>query len=364
MSQYTQQYVLRRPGVGDAIAIRGGHPITVSLSKGNGAYTASLVFSEVENPQVRQDSDWISLTTLDTSDEVDVSVPLTAKVIATRVTTIAAGVPRLSAVMTVTSSELAGLHQRRRHASGRQDDFGVVPPPLTPFFPNQADLQHHYDYTDPNVLWQDTLLSVPITANGQSILGVTDKGAGGVDLNKGLTPRIFDDVTFPFSVAGGITGVNSGFVSGTFPPPQTFFVVYQVNVDSLGDLISLEGTSGFKISTKGDIAFNSWYNSLQLTSGVPDEHDKWLAAVVMHRANSTQSLWHSQDSVVRTGTVTAITLELAGDIDVCAFNTNNTNPNKGPVAESGAWNVDDVGVPTLVDEFKAHTESKYGVVWA
>lgn len=369
MSQYTQQYVLRRPGVGDVIAIRGGHPVTVSLSKGNGAYTASLVFSEVGNPQVRQDSDWISLTTLNTSDETDVAVPLTAKVIATRVTTIAAGAPRLSAIMTVTSSALAGLHQRRRHASGRQDDFGVAPPPIIPpipFFPNQADLEHHYDYTDINVLWQDTLLTNPITANGQSILGVTDKGAGGVDLDKGLTPRIFDNVSFPFSVAGGdggAAGVNSGFVSGTFPPPQTFFVVYQVNVDSLGDLISLEGTSGFKISTKGDIAFNSWYNSLQLTSGAPDEHDKWLAAVIMHRANNTQSLWHSQDATERTGATTAITLQLAGDIDVCAFNTNGSNPNRGPVAEAGAWNVDDVGVPTLVDDFKTYTSNEYGVVW-
>lgn len=246
-----------------------------------------------------------------------------------------------------------------------QLDSPITAPPI-PFFPNQADLQHHYDYTDINTLWQDSGLSVPITANGQTIIGVTDKGAGAVNLNKGLTNRVFDNVSFPFSVAGGDgngAGVNSGFVSGAFPPPQTFFVVYQVNVDSVGDVISLEGTSGFKISTKGDIAFNSWYNSLQLTSGAPDEHDKWLAAVVMHRANSTQSLWHSQDAIVRTGTVAAITLELAGDIDVCAFNTNGSNPNRGPVAEVGAWNVDDVGVPTLVDDFKTYTSNEYGVVW-
>lgn len=150
MTIYTQSYALRRPGVGDVIAIRGGHPITASLSKGNGVYTAQLVFSEVQNPQVRQDSDWIALTDLDTSDETDVAVPLTATVIATRVTTVAAGIPRLSAVMTVTSSALAGLHQRRRHASGRQDDFGVAPPPLTPPFPPFTSEATNYDTADVN----------------------------------------------------------------------------------------------------------------------------------------------------------------------------------------------------------------------
>ncbi len=360
MSQPQHTYSLRKEigfGVEIALSIMG-EPHEIQIEDQSGAYTLAVRTTTDPLASIRALSQWISFSV---TPGVLTPVPAGVRKIAVEIVSINSDAPK--ATVFHMPGFFRGTESARYYGVDQLDSPGSVAPPI-PFFPNQADLEHHYDYTDINVLWQDTLLSVPITANGQSILGVTDKGAGGVDLNKGLTPRIFDDVTFPFSVAGGTTGVNSGFVAGTFPPPQTFFVVYQVNVDSLGDLISLEGTSGFKISTKGDIAFNSWYNSLQLTSGAPDEHDKWLAAVVMHRANSTQSLWHSQDSVVRTGTVAAITLQQAGDIDVCAFNTNNTNPNRGPVAEAGAWNVDDVGVPTLVDDFKTYTSNEYGVVWA
>lgn len=127
MARYTQRYKLRRLGIGDVVFVRGGELVTASLDKVSGTYTAQLVYSTVLSPNPRVDSDWISLSSLDTLDVADTSLPAAATAVATRVTALPSVVSRSPAVMTIASSSLLGLHQRQRHASGRQDDFGAEP---------------------------------------------------------------------------------------------------------------------------------------------------------------------------------------------------------------------------------------------
>lgn len=48
-----------------------------------------------------------------------------------------------------------------------------------------------YDFSDITSLWQDTGLTSAVTADGQSIKGVTDKSGGGLDLTEATAPPTY-----------------------------------------------------------------------------------------------------------------------------------------------------------------------------
>lgn len=180
MTQYKQTYATTRLGIGDPIAISGAHPVTVSLDKEGGVYNGQIVFSEILDANVRQDSDWFSLTCVDTSDVVDLAVPSTAKVIATRVFAITneVSVPRRGALMEVVGESLQGLHQRQRHGGGRQDDFAMTPPMLIPPVPMPPGAPVlWYDGSDLSTLWQDTAGTVPVVSDGDPVNRIDNKGS-------------------------------------------------------------------------------------------------------------------------------------------------------------------------------------------
>lgn len=180
MTQYKQTYATTRLGIGDSIAIGGAHPVTVSLDKEGGVYNGQVVFSEILDANVRQDSDWYSLTCVDTADVVDLAVPSTAKVIATRIFAITneVSVPRRGALMEVVGENLLGLHQRRRHGSGRQDDFAMTPPMLIPPVPMPPGAPVlWYDGSDIATLWQDAGGTVPVVNDGDPVNRIDNKGS-------------------------------------------------------------------------------------------------------------------------------------------------------------------------------------------
>ena len=132
MSQQKQTYATTRPGVGDMVVIRNGHPAVVSVDKESGAYTAHVIYSEAPTPSLRAESEWFTLTTLNTSDETDVAVPSAATAVACRVTAIAGEVvPRAGARMEVNLTsgvDLLGFNHRKRKNSGwPAPDFAVNP---------------------------------------------------------------------------------------------------------------------------------------------------------------------------------------------------------------------------------------------
>lgn len=178
MSQQKQTYATTRLGVGDMVVIRNGHPAVVSVDKENGAYTAHVIFSESLAPSLRAESEWSSLTSINNSDEVDVAIPSTATAVACRVTAIAGEVtPRVGARMEVNLAsgvDLLGFNHRKRNNSGWPfPDFAIDPPGLGPPAPFTW-----YDMSDLSTLYQDEAGTNPVTANGQEVRHIANKGNG------------------------------------------------------------------------------------------------------------------------------------------------------------------------------------------
>ncbi len=215
MTQYTQRYAQSRLGVGDVISLRGAENVVASLDKVSGTYTAGLVFSSELDPNPRQDSDWFELTTVDTSDVVDQAVPATATAIATRVTVVPAVVSRIPAVMTLTSTALSGLHQRRRHGSGRQDDFGT--PPLIPIPPNPQPPGNPilwFDGDDPTTMFQNAAGTTPVVNDQDPVVHWKNKGSLTFNGNGGLVNAVAADMKFITNWKNGRGAVNH-LVSGS-----------------------------------------------------------------------------------------------------------------------------------------------------
>ena len=209
MTQYIQTYRTTRLGVGDVVAIQGAHPVTVSLDKESGAYTAGLVYTDVLDANLRNDADWQQLSAVDASDVVDMAVPSTAKAVATRVTVISGETtPRAGAKMVVCGSNLLGLHQRRNHASGRQGDFTTPPAPSLPVIDPPGNEVLWYDFDDISTLFQDDGASVPVTADGQIINSITNKGSA--TTNTTLTSNKASIVAGPTYRTDQIGGRSAG----------------------------------------------------------------------------------------------------------------------------------------------------------
>ncbi len=82
---------------------------------------------------------------------------------------------------------------------------GVRPAPGIPELPGASPPDMWYDFTDITQLFQDTGHSNPITANGQEVLGITNKGAAGA------AQDIAADITNgPIYTTGGLNSQSFG----------------------------------------------------------------------------------------------------------------------------------------------------------
>lgn len=242
------------------------------------------------------------------------------------------------------------------------------PGPEIPFIDN---LEHHYDYTDLSTLWLDEFLSVPLVGPNQAIRGMTDKGSGALDIFRvaaSVHTRLWDNYTYAFPTAQGdgdiaARGGCSAVYTGSFAPPQTFFVVYRMDTNFSGSPFNTNASTGFQFTT--DVGAGMTFNysgETGLASAVNDTADVWHACIVICRADSTQSLYHSLDSTTRTDTYGAITIN-TGSMSVGEFSLG-SSPHEGPIAEVGAYNIDDGDEATLVADFKTWVTAKYGITWA
>lgn len=240
--------------------------------------------------------------------------------------------------------------------------------PLT--LPFQADLRHWYDFTDITTLWQDTGLSTQITANGQEIKGITDKGTNSLDLIEEDTPRVFDNTTYAWSTSPGPTGVLGNPLGGaySFAPPQTFFLVYTNIGTSAGGPFAVGGSGGFQAQIDGNFKPELRYNNVGGLFTIPDDVNEWYAAIYAAAPGDTQRMVHSNAGDKPGGTIADRTITdqapSHGFMYVGAFNGGGTSPHVGHIAECGAWDIGEADEATLIDDFIAYTTDKYGIVWS
>lgn len=129
------------------------------------------------------------------------------------------------------------------HSMDLVDKESNVPPFYSPVEPDAlTNLLSWYDFSDISTLYQDTGLITPVTANGQNIRGVSDKGSGGVNLTKDAQSPASKDITlvenahFGKSMAQGSTyeNFNIAYLSNTaYGTALTdFFVAGVIQVES------------------------------------------------------------------------------------------------------------------------------------
>jgi len=97
-----------------------------------------------------------------------------------------------------------------------------------------------WDFSDVSTLFQDVALTTPVTANGQTIGGITDKSGNGKTLtqsNAGLRPFYKTGAQNSLSAANTITGryldITAGAL-GIIPRPFTIVVVSKTSATALG----------------------------------------------------------------------------------------------------------------------------------
>ena len=165
---------VKRVGLSDIYLLTPGGNITVSISKLGGLYAGALVYTTDILPN--NHSAWTAVSPDDTSDVPVVAIPSGATGVAficSAVTDTAS--PRVGAKFGVNDGNVAdnlSAHNRVRTYSG-----GNIVPSFTPPVPPPGSPVNWFDFTDISTMFLDTAGTVPLTADGQIIAHIKDKGS-------------------------------------------------------------------------------------------------------------------------------------------------------------------------------------------
>lgn len=199
MSQPQHTYELRKEiGFGVELALSQlGEPHEIQIEDSAGAYDLKVITTTDPLASLRADSLWSEFN-------------ITPGVL----TTVPAGVRKLAVEVTAINNadapaptvfHLPGFFRGAESARYYGVDQLTLPEPtVAGAFP-----LIHYDFADPSVLFQDLAMTIPVTANGQTVEAVMDKGSAGYHLDApsvGAGPTLVEKPTY---IASGLNGLSA-----------------------------------------------------------------------------------------------------------------------------------------------------------
>lgn len=248
--------------------------------------------------------------------------------------------------------------------------LAVLPPP------GMGHVLHWFDFLDITTLWQDTAGTVPITASGQAIARVDNKGSDpsipiqGTPANRPL----YDTAQFPLGAAAFSTSINEVLnvvVAAGLGQSRTCAAVWAPsNVGALdaGFVFNWGGSNDFWI-----VQNSSDQQQLRagghLTTSVAASANNQLNAcfMVVRNTPDSQEHWNNLDPGSTTRLLSSVSGPSASqDLSIGndAVSPSSSNAFTGFVQEIIVWDIEDeLAGPTFAG-WKAYTESRHGVVWA
>lgn len=243
---------IRRVGLSDIYMLTPGGTITVSVEK-RGLYSGAVVYTSDILPT--KHSSWTAATGDDTVDVTDVVIPIGSTGVAFVCSAVTeTALPRVGAKFAVKDANAATnltAHNRVRTYSG-----DIVQPTLN-YLPPSQGLVNWMDFTDVTQLFTDTAGTIPVTADGQAIGNIADKGsrldAADDVLNVGFGPIYRTNVLGSGHSAGELTNqavgtyLRSVDANADWTTKRGVFAVFSRKVMTM--------TSQFPFRAPGDLQF-------------------------------------------------------------------------------------------------------------
>jgi hypothetical protein len=362
---FSHTYSYNRLGVGDVITLDGGgHPYTVTVSVPSG-WTANYWWSADPLASVQDLSKWTQLL-------FPGPLPVTARKLAVNVLTVPGQTPTSARLeVNVSSNSYKSAHGARHIDSGAH----------APAFHSNAYLlpgktpEYWYDFTDLPNLFQDKNLIDPVTAIGQVVAGISNKGTVVQDLSVNVsdvpTLENLDGLgghsyaLFPQSPGRSYTAL----VSPTFDwtdGSRSFMCLYEwidggANTERNIFSSSSAAFVNHRINMLGGDLPQTLINGATGNFSILTERTPVAAIGEMIQAGGTDPFDYriSYEDNDQTGTNT---LSAVSNISInVGSDEAGLNSHIGKIYEVACW-VNGGDVPTL-DELEAYVTTKYGLAW-
>ncbi len=246
----------------------------------------------------------------------------------------------------------------------------------TSLLPQSENIVHRFDFSDTSTLWRDTAGTLPVSASGDAILRVDNKGFDGTALlqsnGSGLAPTWN-------SSTGGLNGLGVGnFNAGAV---RVSAIIADSQGADLGDYTALviaitDGFSGADFSfgwgsnfselgtrVFAETAFHALVNGAQFSACTASVPASGVAYAVMmdNDGNDNQEVRYSFDAGASTATASS-----GGPQDGTVFAVGSTpagdNAHDGRIAEVIVW------TPALTsaerDAAEVYVTDRWGITWA
>jgi hypothetical protein len=227
--------------------VGGGGPYTVGMDKASAGYTAQLYWSPNLDASPQDDS-WVTLTDLNSTDEVAVSIPGTARAIMGSITVRPAGADIAELGISVGTANALGAQNKRRHASG----YGAN------LFGGAAPVQDEYAalvLADMGAVrgsffqGQDGV-ATPLTDSGPDAVATLAGGIGAVEVEGPWEgSKAFNATAFAYSSDGA---TNFNFDVSEEGTMEVWFRSNAVSGANIRGVVMLGNTLGFELRIQTD----------------------------------------------------------------------------------------------------------------
>ena len=233
---------------------------------------------------------------------------------------------------------------------------------------------HWFDFSDLTQLFQDELQATPVTANGQEILSITNKGTSSEFMSIEAEGPVYNDTGIPtlntgaatFDAAASLKTVISDVVSGTWEHYSSAIVVSSENVEAFAAAVDWD-TFESSWATAGSDNM-AWYTQntepVSGTTGlVNDTFYSFLATNDDEVAPEASVVQQSHSTSVVNADTELADGPAAGDI--LSFGEASASEGSqfaGHIVEWITW--DAILSAGEIADYKTYVTAKYGIAWA